>query len=274
MAQVGQTTPSGGREWSIGTNLGACRRVVVPVNCTLNHIGVWVREQTTPNTNNIRAAIYNNSGILQFQTSILTADIDATTFDLYQLPFSGQSLAAGTYILALGSSSATGAVIMQGQNDSSGLPTYMNPDEPESLHPTFPSDASLFTRTDAARQWDMYLDYTEATGVTVTSVTPSTMRGGQVGVAIVGTGFGASQGGGFVRICPTDDVDDVNGINQTITAWGDTGVTFNVVAGNLSLTSGLYLFVRNDSSSANTAGFAVQFDPALALVALGAGLID
>lgn len=279
MSQVGQTTPSGGREWALNTQGGVARPVTVPVNCTLNHIGVWCRESTTANSNNLKAAIYTTAGILAAQSDVLTAAISSTaTHALKQIPFSGESLSAGNYILVVLAGPAATNVIAQGQNDSAGLVSYIVDTEgdiyPAGDEDPWPSDVSLLLKNDAARQWDVYLDYTEAAGVTVTSVTPSTMRGGQTGVAIVGTGFGASQGTGFVRICPSDDVNDVNGVNQTITGWGDTGITFNAVSGALSMTAGLYLFVRNDSAASNSSGFAVQFDPAAALVAFGAGLLN
>lgn len=163
MAQVGQTTPSGGREWSIYPQQAVLRRVTIPVNCTLNHIGVWCREQTTANANDLKAAIYTNSGALVYQSSVLSAAISSTsTHALKQLNFAGQSLSAGTYILAVAAGPGTsGVVVVQGQNDSSGLPTYMNSD-PSDLYPTFPSDISAIINTGATRQWDLYLDYTEA----------------------------------------------------------------------------------------------------------------
>lgn len=164
MAQVGQTTPSGGREWSINTTGGPLRQVTVPVNCTLNHIGIWVRESTTANSNDLKGAIYTTGGILVYETANLSATIGSTvSFALEQLVFSGQSLTAGTYILAVAAGPGTTNAIAQGQNDSSGSPTYIVADT-GSLHPNFPADASTFIHSDSARQWDIYLDYTEAAG--------------------------------------------------------------------------------------------------------------
>ncbi len=166
MAQVGQLTPSGGREWAVYDHMGVLRQVTVPVNCTLNHIGVWLREQTAANANNVRAAIYTTTGALLYQTSILTGAINsATTFALYQLSFAGQALSAGTYILAVAATETTGVVIAQGQNGSAGVPNYVT-DEGGTLHPTFPADISAAIKTDASRQWDIYLDYSEASSST------------------------------------------------------------------------------------------------------------
>lgn len=164
MAQVGQTTPTGGREWALHPTLGACRPVTVPVGCTLNHIGCYLREQNNANANNVLAAIYTSAGVLVYETAVLTAAITSTvTFAWYQLTFSGQSIGAGSYVLAASGSGTDGNVVIQGSNDSAGLVTYIAGDDPPTLYPSFPADGSTAFRTDASRQWDMYLDYTEAT---------------------------------------------------------------------------------------------------------------
>jgi hypothetical protein len=176
MAQVGQTTPSGGREWAINTLGGPLRQVVVPVNCTLNHIGVWVRESTTANSNDLKGAIYTTGGVLVYETANLSATIGSTvSFSLEQLLFSGQSLTAGTYVLAVSAGPGATNAIAQGQNDSAGSPTYIVADS-GSLHPSFPADASTFFHTDAARQWDIYLDYTEAAGASQAPRSSAFMR--------------------------------------------------------------------------------------------------
>jgi hypothetical protein len=55
---------------------------------------------------------------------------------------------------------------------------------------------------------------------TVDSVTPSILYEGLTGVVIAGSGFGASQGTSKVLL---------DGIEQTVTAWSDTSITFSVV---------------------------------------------
>lgn len=158
MAQVGQTTPSGGREWGIYPQQAACRAVTVPVNCTLNHIGVWCREQTTPNSNDLRGAIYTAAGALVYQTSILTGAIDsASSHALKQLAFASQALSAGNYIIVV--SAGPDAAIVQGQNGPGGEPVSMHADSP--FFPDFPADTSALLDTTATRQWDLYLDYSE-----------------------------------------------------------------------------------------------------------------
>ena len=87
---------------------------------------------------------------------------------------------------------------------------------------------------------------------TVTPPTITTVNGGgntfnsdAVGVVIVGTGFGASQGTGSVTVR-----DGSLSSTQTVTAWGDTSITFTGVRGdirygarNVRVTNGLGTFV-------------------------------
>lgn len=166
MAQVGQTTPSGGREWSIHTNMAAIRRIVLPTGATLNHIGAWVREQTTANAHDLVGAIMTNAGILVYQTNVITAPVANTSFvgTAQQIAFpGGLFVAAGTYLIGVASSGVAGdCIILQGQNDSAGLPTFANDEENLIFCPTWEPDVSAHLATDATRQWDMYLDYTEA----------------------------------------------------------------------------------------------------------------
>lgn len=254
--------------------MAGARQVTVPVGCTLNHIGCWVREQVAANANDIRGAIFTTAGVLIAQTAVLEDNIGSTaTFALKQLNFAGQAVSAGNYIIAVVASGTNGNVVLQGQNDSAGAPTYLFFD-PEITFPTFPSDVSTSIRTDATRQWDLYLDYTEAASVTVSSVTPSTtLRVNQVGAGVTGSGFGATQGSGFVRICPSDDIDDVNGVNQTVTSWGDTAIAFSVAHGTLALATNLYLFVQSDGGASNASGSVVQIRPSFGALAIGAGLL-
>lgn len=173
MAQVGQTTPSGGREWGIGPSLSACRQVTVPVNCTLNHIGFWAREQTAANANSVKGAVYTSGALLLHETSVLANAITSNvTFSEYHLEFADEPISAGTVlIISISASGTNGNVVVQGQNDSTGNPTYQNPEDPVFLYPNFPADASTFTRTDAGRQWDIYLDYTEvAAGSSIAAI--------------------------------------------------------------------------------------------------------
>lgn len=166
MSQVGQTTPSGGREFNIYPQQAVLRPITLPVGATLNHIGVWCREQTTVNANDLKGAIYTSAGVLVAQTSVLSAAISSTsTHALKQVNFAGQSVAAGNYIIAVGSGPATsGLVIVQGQNGPGGVPVsfFTSP----AYYPNFPSDISTLWDTTATRSWDLYLDYTEASAAT------------------------------------------------------------------------------------------------------------
>ena len=65
-----------------------------------------------------------------------------------------------------------------------------------------------------------------ATGLSITSVTPSSFDDGHTGIVIAGSGFGASQG--TVKI---------GGVTQNVTAWGASSITFTAVRGATSLGS-------------------------------------
>lgn len=98
---------------------------------------------------------------------------------------------------------------------------------------------------------------------TITDVDDESFRVGEVGVTITGTNFGTSQATGFVKICPTDDINDANGVTQTVTAWtSGTAIVFNVVAAStLPRNTNAYLFVKNDAGASNAAGYVVQITP-------------
>lgn len=63
-----------------------------------------------------------------------------------------------------------------------------------------------------------------------------------------------------VWISPTDDVDDVDAVQQTITADSATEITFTAVQGGLSSGTNLYLFVVTAQGASNASGFIVQFE--------------
>lgn len=68
-----------------------------------------------------------------------------------------------------------------------------------------------------------------ASGLTITSVTPSSFDSGIAGIVIAGSGFGASQGSSTV---------DIGGQAQTVTAWGDTSITITSARGSNSMGAG------------------------------------
>lgn len=68
-----------------------------------------------------------------------------------------------------------------------------------------------------------------STGLTITSVTPSSFDSGVAGIVIAGAGFGASQGSSTV---------DIGGQAQTVTAWGDTSITITSARGSNSMGAG------------------------------------
>lgn len=68
-----------------------------------------------------------------------------------------------------------------------------------------------------------------ASGLTITSVTPSSFDDGITGIVIAGSGFGASQGSSTV---------DIGGQAQTVTAWSDTSITVTSARGSNSMGTG------------------------------------
>lgn len=80
-------------------------------------------------------------------------------------------------------------------------------------------------------------------------------------ITISGSGFGAAQGTGSVKLSPSDNVADAGAVSQTVTAWSDTSITFTVVKGSLDFLTGLYLFVTNDDAASNDTGYSVQLEP-------------
>jgi hypothetical protein len=68
-----------------------------------------------------------------------------------------------------------------------------------------------------------------STGLTITSVTPSSFDSGIAGIVIAGSGFGASQGSSTV---------DIGGQAQTVTAWSNTSITITSARGSNSMGAG------------------------------------
>jgi hypothetical protein len=98
-----------------------------------------------------------------------------------------------------------------------------------------------------------------AAAVTVTDVGDETFFAGETGITVIGTGFETSQGTGSVIISPTDNVNDANAVVQTVTSWGATSINFTAKQAQLVTNATLYLFVKNNSGGANSAGHQVKF---------------
>ena len=78
----------------------------------------------------------------------------------------------------------------------------------------------------------------------ITGLSTSTLTNGKTGVVITGTDFGATQGAGYVELNTAADGSGTSQ-TQTITAWGDTSITFTVARGSLPY-GRLYLLVHSD----------------------------
>jgi hypothetical protein len=95
---------------------------------------------------------------------------------------------------------------------------------------------------------------------TITNAGDEVYQNGETGIVITGTNFGASQGSGNVKICPTDDAADSGAVTQTVTSWSDTSITITAVKGALAASTTAYLFVMEDTGFANADGWPVQFE--------------
>lgn len=99
----------------------------------------------------------------------------------------------------------------------------------------------------------------QSSGVTVSDAGDETYHNGDTGVIVTGTGFGASQGAGFVKISPTNNIADASAVTQSITSWADTSITLSALSlSSFSYFTNLYLFVQANGGSSNSSGFVVQ----------------
>ena len=73
--------------------------------------------------------------------------------------------------------------------------------------------------------WTVAIAPNSATGLSITSVTPSAFDDGRTGIVIAGSGFGASQGSSTLTI---------GGQAQTVTDWNDSQIIFTSVRGSVS----------------------------------------
>lgn len=85
--------------------------------------------------------------------------------------------------------------------------------------------ANAFNRDNAS----VVINAAPPSGLTITSVTPSSFDSGIAGIVIAGAGFGASQGSSTV---------DIGGQAQTVTAWSDTSITITSARGSNSMGAG------------------------------------
>lgn len=88
--------------------------------------------------------------------------------------------------------------------------------------------------------------------ILTTSLNDTTFYDGQTGIEINGSGFNATQGISKVYLCDSSDGSGVN-VEQIVTAWSATKVTFTVVREALSLGTAYVIVARNQSSLGDSA---------------------
>lgn len=88
--------------------------------------------------------------------------------------------------------------------------------------------------------------------LTVDTISDNTLEIGQTGIVLGGSNFGATQGTGKVEIGDSVSYGSATLVEQTVTSWGDTSITFNFIrsSGSTYLPQGeLYVFVTNDGAT-------------------------
>lgn len=83
--------------------------------------------------------------------------------------------------------------------------------------------------------------------LTTSGLNDTTIYHGQTGIELSGTGFNATQGTSKVYLCDSSDGSGTN-IEQTVTTWTATKVTFTAVRSTLSLGTVYVILGRNQSS--------------------------
>lgn len=99
-----------------------------------------------------------------------------------------------------------------------------------------------------------YTEYGVASIPAITSLSDTTLSHGQAGVIITGTGFGSNQGSGRVIVSPTNDIEDGAAVDQEVTAWSGTSITFTADLDAFDFGATLYVFVQNDAGDSNAEG--------------------
>jgi hypothetical protein len=100
-----------------------------------------------------------------------------------------------------------------------------------------------------------------SSGVTITDAGDETFLNGETGITITGSGFGSSQGSGFVKISPTNSIANGSAVTQTINGWGASSINMTAVRGALAYNTNMYLFVQDTGGLSNASGYVVQFLP-------------
>lgn len=254
MPQVGQITQTGDRQWSIAKTIGPARVVNVNTAATLNYIGIWAIEPTSrpPNSSNLRAAVYDSSNVLVAQSSILVNNVASNTvYNVQRLNFAGESIPAGNYTLVVVGSEEV-ATVCSGTNGSAGVITYMFTDTFD-IYPNYPAVANNVAtgemKTDATRAWDIFLDYSEASGGN--TITVSNVAGANV-ITSAQT-FWIISGNNFSNANVQITQNNVT-INQAINSQNTTRINCNTTflsANDLKYGTATLRVVNGDGANAN-----------------------
>lgn len=200
----------------------------------------------------IRFAIYNSTRATQLAESSEYTMTGSETSGWYTTPITLPALSTGSqYFLMIFCSHG---ILFGATTASTGV------EGKSATYPTWP-DLTTGTSTGSVARPTVYLEDLAAAAPTITSVTPTTFSNGQTDITITGTGFGATQGSGQVRIGTSNSNPATGAVTQTVTAWSDTSITITAVRSSLAFLTNHFLFVTNNGGTSNTTGFTVQFEP-------------
>lgn len=166
MAILGLQTPAGTRAQAFFEDQAVLFEATVPVNCTIDYIGVICYESATANENDLIAFVWASSGGSLIHTSnILTTPISSTSISTptdAHITFSSASLTASTtYIFGVAATGRGGTPIVVGQNGSGLTPTLL---QNSFIYGSPPNPITGGTITNQPREWGVYLSYTASGG--------------------------------------------------------------------------------------------------------------
>jgi hypothetical protein len=241
--------------------------IVVTGSKTATRIRAYLRTVGTA-ANGTRCSLYSRSTNQLLYTSDVLAGFTDTVGSWRDYVFT-QAVPAGEYWLTITAEGIPGGsntveIAYDTVGADPNLQSWFVPSEqvwPTQTPDLTGQDDSDYTNNQAI---SLYLEATESVATptpTITDAGDEIFTSGETGVAILWTNGGATQGSGAVRICPTNNIADPDGVDQTVTSWSDSGGVITVVRGSLPFLTNLYLFVRTNGGQSNATGYVVQLEP-------------
>lgn len=192
--------------------------------------GSYTLSCTASSTAQFACTVYNLTGAAAGAPEANTFDTEGTSAAVVG-DATSITCSVGAYLMACSINSAVtptvtvGGAVAVGDNNTTIGARVTNAADSQG---TSGSKTATFTyNANTGSKLMMAVSVAEAvTGLSITSVTPSSFDDGRTGIVIAGSGFGASQGSSTLTI---------GGQAQTVTAWSDTSITFTSVRGSNSM---------------------------------------